>query len=230
METVTIGIIGDFDPGSETHRATNDGLRHAGEALQLNVQAVWLPTDGQQSFDGYAGLFCAPGSPYKSLDGALAGIRHARENDVPFLGTCGGFQHLVIEYARNVMGLREASHAGSDPYASCLFVTRLSCSLVGQSMEVSITPGSRAAKVLGSETTTEAYYCNFGLNPEYQQALAVAGLRISGVDQEGAARIVELPGHRYFLGTLFVPQARSKPGAPHPMVVELCRAAADKAR
>lgn len=229
MATVKIGIIGDYRPEAETHRATNDGLQHAGAALGAGVEATWLATDEAHRLEEYAGLLCAPGSPYRSFEGALAAIRFAREHGVPFLGTCGGFQHLVIEYARSVMGLTEADHAESAPEASCLFVSKLVCSLAGRQMDVALAPGSQAASIYGATATTEAYYCNFGLNPEYQAALAEAGLRISGVDQDGAARIVELPGHRFFVGTLFVPQARSRPGAPHPIVLELCRAAAERA-
>src|SRR5215510_4296784 len=103
MTTTTIGIIGDFHPENPTHVATNNGIEHAAEVLGKPVQAVWLPTDQAHDFAQYQGLLCSPGSPYKSLDGALAGIRYARENRVPFIGTCGGFQHLVIEYARNLM-------------------------------------------------------------------------------------------------------------------------------
>src|SRR5262245_24820946 len=121
-----IGILGDFRADNPTHVATNDGIRHAAEALGEPIEAMWLPTDQPHNFAQFQGLLCSPGSPYRSLEGALAGIRYARENGVPFLGTCGGFQHLAIEYARNVMGLTDASHAESDPYASCLFITPLS--------------------------------------------------------------------------------------------------------
>ena len=166
-----------------------------------------------------------PRQSVKSLDGALAGIRFARENNVPFLGTCGGFQHLAIEYARNVLGFTDAAHAESDPYASCLFVTPLSCSLVGMTMEVSIKPGSRASVAMGSSRSLEKFYCNFGLNPDYEGQLEEHGLAVTGKDQNGEARILELPSHRFFMGTLFVPQASSRPGNPHPLILALCRAA-----
>ncbi|HEX4808255.1 MAG TPA: hypothetical protein VH325_04965, partial [Bryobacteraceae bacterium] len=164
------------------------------------------------------------GSPYRSFDGALAGIRYARENKIPFIGTCGGSQHLMIEYARNVMGITDAAHAETDPYASCLFITPLSCSLVGKTMEVVIKPGSKAAAACQAERSMEAYYCNFGLNPAYQERLEYAGLEITGKDENGEARIVELTSHPFFVGTLFVPQARSKPGNAHPLVLAFCRA------
>jgi CTP synthase (UTP-ammonia lyase) len=225
MKTTRIGIIGDFNPANPTHLVTNDALQHAAQALDCPIEAVWLPTDQRANYGEFQALFGSPGSPNKSFDAALAGIRHARENKVPFLGTCGGSQHLMIEYARNVMGIADAAHAEEDPSASCLFVTPLSCSLVGKTMEVRIRAGSVAAAAFQTERSMEAYYCNFGLNPQYQAALENAGLAITGKDAEGDARIIELASHPFFMGTLFVPQARSTSGVPHPLIVAFCRAA-----
>jgi CTP synthase (UTP-ammonia lyase) len=225
METTRIGIIGDFNPGNPTHVFTNHGIEHAAEVLVKPIEAVWLPTDLPAEYGEYQGLFGSPGSPYMSFDGALTGIRYARENKIPFIGTCGGSQHLMIEYARNVMGLADAAHAESDPYASCLFVTPLSCSLTGRTMQVTIKRGSKAAAACQAERSMEAYYCNFGLNPEYQEQLERAGLEVTGKDENGEARIVELGSHPFFVGTLFVPQARSEPGNPHPLILAFCRAA-----
>ena len=226
MTITRIGIIGDFSADNPTHIATNNGLQHASEALGKPVEVIWLPTDHPQEFGNFHGLFCSPGSPYNSFDGALAGIRYAREHQIPFIGTCGGFQHLVIEYARNVMGVTDASHAETDPYASCLFVTPLSCSLVGKTMEVTIKSGSKAALACQATRSMEAFYCNFGLNPEYREQLEEAGLEVTGTDQNDEVRIVELASHPFFLGTLFVPQARSVQGNPHPLLLEFCRVAA----
>jgi CTP synthase (UTP-ammonia lyase) len=225
MKTSRIGIIGDFNPENPTHIFTNNAIQHAAEALGTPIEAVWLPTDQPTEYGEFQGLFGSPGSPYSDFDRALSGIRYARENNVPFLGTCGGSQYMMIEYARNVMGLAEAAHAESDPYASCLFITPLSCSLVGKTMEVTIRSESMAAAAFRAERSMEAYYCNFGLNPKYQERLENAGLAITGKDADGEARIVELASHTFFLGTLFVPQAKSKPRLPHPLISAFCRAA-----
>src|SRR5262249_23029175 len=144
------------------------------------------------------------------------------------LGTCGGFQHLVIEYARNVLGFTDAAHAETDPYASCLFITALSCSLVGKTMEVTMKAGSRAATACQATRSMEAFYCNFGLNPEHREQLEKSGLEVTGADQYGEVRIMELASHPFFIGTLFVPQARSVQGNPHPLILEFCRAAATR--
>ncbi|HWF46605.1 MAG TPA: hypothetical protein VG168_06350 [Bryobacteraceae bacterium] len=228
MAATRIGIIGDFNPENATHVSTNEGIQHAAEILGKLVESVWLPTDQPAEYEQFDGLLGSPGSPYRSFDGALAGIRYARQNAIPFIGTCGGSQHLMIEYARNVIGLVDAAHAETDPYASCLFITPLSCSLVGKTMEVVIKPGSKAAAACQAERSMEAFYCNFGLNPDYQETLESAGLEVTGKDQNGEARIVELTSHPFFVGTLFVPQARSKPGNPHPLILGFCRAASSQ--
>jgi CTP synthase (UTP-ammonia lyase) len=122
----------------------------------------------------------SPGSPYHSLDGALRAIRFARESHRPFIGTCSGFQHAVIEYARNVLGFEDAQHAEYDAEASDLFVSALSCSLVGQTMSVRLEPGSRAASFYRQHEVAEQYYRNFGLNPAHQPRLHEGGFRVVG--------------------------------------------------
>ena len=231
---ISVGVIGDFDPGFPPHPATNAGLEHAASTLGVGVDVRWRGTEALADADLAAtlvedALWCAPGSPYRSLDGALRAVRFARERDVPLLGTCGGFQHIVLEFARNVLGFADAQHAEYDPYASELFVTELACSLAGKEMTVSLAPGSRAAGFYGRAETTERYYCNFGLNPDHQRRLDEGGLRVVGVDQDGEARVLELPDRRFFVATLFVPQLNSAPGAPHPLSVALLRAAMARA-
>ncbi len=196
--------------------------------MNIKVSVVWLPTAAQHDYRLFSALWCAPGSPYKSLDGALTGVRYARENKVPLLGTCGGFQHVILEYARNVMGIQEAAHAEYDPYASQLFIQPLSCSLKGQTLPIQIRSGTLAALAYGSTSIEERYYCNFGLNPACQQALQDAGLLISGWDEQQEARIVEIADHPFYLATLFVPQSRSPEGEPHPLIVAFVQSALGK--
>ena len=97
-------------------------------------------------------------------------------------------------------------------------VTALACSLVGQTHAVRIEPGSLAARLYGHTAASEDYYCNYGLNAEYRPRLEAAGLRVSGVGDDGEVRVVELAHHPFFLATLFLPQSRSAPGAPHPVL------------
>jgi CTP synthase (UTP-ammonia lyase) len=191
---------------------------------------TWVGTEevasrGTRALEGFDCLLIAPASPYRSTDGALEAIRHARTSDIPLLGTCGGFQHIVLELARDVLGYEDAEHAETNPDANRLFITPLSCSLVGQTMPVHLEPGSAAAAAYDRSEATERYYCNFGLNPDYLEELVGAGMHVTGTGPEGEPRVIELPALRFFMGTLFVPQASSAPSSPHPLIVALLEAA-----
>lgn len=226
-----IGIVGDYDASFEPHRATDAALTHAASALSLGIEVVWLPTnsldtaDAIQSLASFGGLWVAPGSPYQSMSGALAAIKFARESGLPLLGTCGGFQHIILEYARHVLGFVDATHAEYAPYSSSLFISRLACSLVGRALVISLLPGSLVASIYGAISATEQYYCNFGVNPDHSATLASADLAIVGSDPEGEVRVVELRSHSFFVGTLFVPQLRSRVENPHPLVLGFLKAA-----
>jgi CTP synthase (UTP-ammonia lyase) len=206
-------------------------VRHAADALGLDVDAPWIPTpdcdgDAPGALARCDGVWIAPGSPYRSMAGALGAIRACRLGGIPLLATCGGCQHVLIEYSRAVLGHADAEHAEHDPYASTLFVTPLSCSLVGKTMPVTLERGSRIAGIYGRPDVEEQYYCNFGLNPTYERAVHDGGLRIVGRDADGEPRIFTLPGHPYFVATLFVPSLTSSPSRPHPLIAALVRAAA----
>lgn len=226
----TIGIIGERDARNETHAATDDALAHSAAARGIGVETMWVSTvdvvNPSTDLARFDGLLVAPGSPYRSMEGALRAIEHARRRNIPLLGTCGGLQHVIIEYARNVLGIADAQHAEYDPYASTLFVTPLSCSLAGQTMTVDVQPATRAGDAYQSPRVTERYYCNFGLNPDRVGDLVAGGLCVSGTDDLGEVRIVELPHLRFYVATLFVPQARSTPAQPHPLVGAFVAAAA----
>ena len=232
-----IGVVGEFEPDFAPHTAIDTAVEHAlaAEPSRPPIALEWVPTSdaehiSEEELAAYAGWWIAPGSPYRSMNGALRIIRYAREHDVPLLGTCGGYQHVVLEYARNVLGFADAAHAEYDPYASDLFITALSCSLVGQAMTVMVRKNTTAARLYPSSRITETYYCNFGLNLNHLPALTAAGLVVSGTDQDGEPRILELPSLRYFLATLFVPQTSSTPEAPHPLIVGFLRAATQNPR
>jgi CTP synthase (UTP-ammonia lyase) len=131
---------------------------------------------------------------------------------------------MLLEFGRNVLGMADAQHAEYDPYASRLFVTPLTCEVAGRTMHVRLDASSRLYG--GATDVEEQYYCNFGLNPDYREQLDAAGLRITGVDADGDARVFELDGHPFYVATLFVPQMRSEAGRPHPVVSALVGAAA----
>ena len=207
-----IAVVGDYQPENETHST----IASAVAAVSSAVDVVWVPTDDIGDLSWTDAVWIAPGSPYKDFEGALEAIRWARTNDAPLFGTCAGFQHAVIEFARNVVGLQGAHHAEYDTDASLLVVDELACSLARQTMDVTLVPETKAHAAYGRDHSTERYYCRFGLNPEYTPALLQHGLVISGRDAEGEPRIVELPSHPFFVVTLFVPQTNET--QPHPLI------------
>lgn len=225
MHNVKIGIVGERNPKNPTHQATD----RAFEATSTRIE--WIATDrigvaAEATLSRYGGLLISPGSPYRSMDGALAAIRYARERQVPLLGTCGGFQHLIVEFARNVCGIRDADHAETNPVVSQQVVTALACSLVGQVHPVRVIPSTRAGVIYGSPEVREPFFCNYGLNPVYRPLLESKGLQVSGVGSDGEVRIVELPAHPFFIGTLYVPQAHPKAGTDHLVIrafIAACR-------
>lgn len=225
-----IAIIGEYDACSAPHRATDAALEHAAATNGVRLDAEWVSTEGLDRdlprLRRASGLWIAPGSPYKSMTGALAAIRLARKEQVPLLATCGGFQHVILEYARNVIGFEDAQHAEYDPYASRLVVSKLACSLVGRALPITLHPESRVAEFYGRTSVEEQYYCNFGVNPEYASLFEKGPLHAVGSDAEGAIRVVELAGHPFFVGTIYLPQWRSTAERPHPLVAAFLGAAA----
>lgn len=218
-----IGLIGDYDPSVIAHQAIPRALALAGAGAEHEPTPTWLPTatipDVPASLlSAYHGLWCVPASPYDDPEGALRAIRYARESGLPFLGTCGGFQHTVLECARNVLGRATAQHAEADPSATDLVVTPLTCALVEQRGPVRMVAGSRAAILCGTVVIEEEYHCSFGLNPEYEAALEQGGLRVTGRDLAGAARVVEIAEHPFYIATLFQPERTALRGVAHPLV------------
>ena len=131
---------------------------------------------------------------------------------------------MVIEFARNVLGITDAEHAEYDPYSSKLVVNPLSCTLAGQTLDIELTDkSSKTFNIFGVDKIKEKYYCNFGLNPEYQNQLDEKGFRIVGTDNIKEARILELENHLFFIATLFVPQDNSTKENPHKLVTEFLK-------
>jgi len=233
MQPLTIGLIGDYSPSVPAHVAIPQALDLAAGVLGCAVRPEWLPTeqlmgDISERLAAFDALWCVPASPYISMDGALRGIQFAREHGRPFLGTCGGFQHALIEYVRNVLGLRDADHAESNPETELPLMVALECMLIEATGTIVLQPGSRAAELYGQREVVEAYHCRFGLNPHYEPLLADTGMRIAGRDTGGEVRIVELEEHPFFVATLFQPERSAFGGRAHPLITAYVGAALDR--
>lgn len=118
----------------------------------------------------------------------------------------------------------DADHEESAPDAATLLISRLSCSLVGQTQAVQLVPGTQAARLYGDLEADEDFRCNYGFNPAFTERFQGSALKFSGFDAAGELRVVELPSHRFFVATLFLPQMRSQPGQPHPLIAAYLQA------
>ena len=226
-----IALVGDRSPHVVSHSRVPQLLDALAERDRIGLDAYWIPTEDAEAEDavrGFDAVWVLPGSPYRSEAGALTAIRTARVEGIPFLGTCAGLQHALLEYARNVCGLDRAAHAENDPDADDPLIEPLACSLVGHEAEITIEPGSLAHTVIGSQRTVERYHCAYGPS-RHLDTLRAHGLRFSGHDQDGHIRIAELPGHPFFLASLFQPELAGDGSHPHPMVRALARAAVERA-
>ena len=130
-----------------------------------------------------------------------------------------------MEYARNVLGIADAEHEESSPRSSTLVISKLTCSLVGKTQKIAITPDSISHRAYGGKEVMEQFFCNYGLNPTFRDEVKKGRLNITGGDPEGEVRIVELSDHPFYVATLFLPQVTSSPGTPHPLIVSYLEAA-----
>jgi len=191
------------------------------------IDAYWLHStsiDDGTDLTGYDGIWVLPGSPYEHVDGVLHAIEVARTNAIPFLGTCGGFQHMLLEFARNACGLSGVEHGESHPDATEQLLVPLACSLLGEEAGITVLEGTLAATIMGAGPTTERYFCRYGLDTRYLAALEAAGLVVGGRDDNGEVRLAELPGHPFFLGSLFQPELSSDATWVHPLLVAFAAA------
>ncbi|TFY84191.1 hypothetical protein DYL59_30330 [Pseudomonas kairouanensis] len=220
-----LALIGDYNPEVIAHQAIPLALQQAADMLNLTVHVQWLDTDAlPESLHGFDGFWCVPASPYRDSDGALRAIRFAREHKRPFLGTCGGFQHAVLEYARNVLGWADAEHGELAPNAKRAVITPLNCALVEATENVRLVPYTRAAEAYGGLDLNEGYRCRYGINPECLNALLQGDLIASGHDCTGDVRAVELLNHPFFVATLFQPERAALKGITPPLAIALLKA------
>ena len=233
MRALRIGLIGDRNDTVVAHRAIPRALALAGEAAAQPLDVEWIATDtidDAARLAAFDGLWCVPASPYRDMDGALRAIRRAREAQRPFLGTCGGFQHAVVEYARNVLGWADADHAETAPGAARAVVVPLSCALVEVRDAVHLVTGSRCARAYGGARIEEGYHCRYGLGATFRAAIEGGPLRITALDDAGDVRALELDGHPFFVATLFQHERAALDGRCAPLVRAFVDAIAAQSR
>lgn len=230
-----IALVGDRSPNVRAHARIPAIVESLRDREGLMLDAYWIPTqEATDDLAGFDAIWLTPGSPYQSQEGAIAAVQTAREQGIPLLGTCAGFQHAMVEFARHVCGLTDVGHAeylpkGQQPGPGEFLIVPLACSLAGHEDAVRITPGTLAERILGARRTIERYHCSFGLNPDYLATLREHGMRFTGHDDDGQVRIAELPEHPFFLCTLFQPELSDDGARPHPILRALAAAAVARA-
>lgn len=233
MSRKTIALVGDYSERHTAHRAIPVALERARSESGADISWEWVATrdiaDAARDLAAFSALWVVPASPYENTPGALEAIRWAREGGRPFLGTCGGFQHALLEFARNIAGIPDADHAETNPTAGALLVTPLSCSHVESMGNVHFAKGSLLASAYGGLVATEGYRCNYGFNPAYRAAMEAGGLAFTAWDDEGDIRGAELPSHPFFAGVLFQPERAALRAQTPPLVLAFARAVASAA-
>ena len=223
-----IALVGDYHENIVAHRAIPIALELAVNELRADVSWEWvrsreLQPSAEARLEPYAALWCVPGSPYQNTQGVIDASRFARLRRRPFLGTCGGFQHALLEYAEAVWRI-DAMHAETNPGAEDPVIAPLLCSLVDVRDRLKFEPGSRLRTIYGRDSANEEYHCNYGLNPRYALRLQCGPLKIAARDDEGAVRAVELDEHPFFIGTLFQPERAALREQTPPLVKAFVRA------
>jgi CTP synthase (UTP-ammonia lyase) len=224
-----IALVGDRSATVRAHTRIPMLLDALRERDLIDLDAYWIPTPEAGDADvlrGFDGVWMVPGSPYHSEAGAVAAARTVREHGIPFLGTCGGFQHAMLEFARDVCGVTAARHTEYGRDDGEAVVVELSCSLAGHEAAINLSPGSLVERLLGTSRTIERYHCSYGLNVGYVELLRAHGMRFTGVDDNGEVRVAELPGHPFYLATLFQPELAGDGSFAHPIIRGFAQAAA----
>ncbi|QRY78103.1 gamma-glutamyl-gamma-aminobutyrate hydrolase family protein [Pseudomonas sp. PDNC002] len=219
-KALRIGLIGDRDSRVTAHWAIPLALQQSLLPHSGTLRVDWLDTQRLAAglpLEQYAGFWCIPGSPYLDTEGALRAITHARENEVPYLGTCAGFQHALLERARNVHGWRDAAHGELDMDSTRQVIHALPCSLVEVSETIRLASGSRLESIYGGATIREGYRCSYGVNPEFQQQLFGDSLRACAHGEDGSIRALEATDHPFFVATLFQPERKALAGIAVPL-------------
>lgn len=234
MKRIRIALVGDFNEKMHTHIALNESIDHCRSQLPFELDTEWVSSmksyDLVSSLSNFHGVWIAPGSPYLNDDGVYEVIKRSRIARIPVVGSCGGFQYMIIEYARNVLNLKNAGHEESDPGANHI-ISKLSCSLKGKEEEVFIRDKtSWLYDVLKTERFVGRYYCNYGINCIYRDQLDQYPMAFTAFSATGEVRAFELKEHPFFKGTLFQPPLDSSQHHPNPLLLSFFKFCAAESR
>ncbi|HEY8173230.1 MAG TPA: CTP synthase, partial [Dehalococcoidia bacterium] len=239
--SVTIAVVGKYVELHDAYLSIKEALIHAGIAHQVRVDIRWLHSERLEQepagplLEGVDGILVCPGFGGRGIEGKLEAARIARENKIPYLGVCLGLQMMVIEYARNVLGLAGANSTEVDVHTPHPVISMLSEQLgiedMGGTMRLGgyackLVPGTKAAAAYGVDEVVERHRHRYEFNNKYHDELAAAGLIASGTSPDGSlVEICEIVDHPFMVGSQFHPEFRSRPDRPQPLFREFIGAA-----
>jgi CTP synthase len=251
-QTVTIGITGKYVDLTESYKSLHEALIHGGVANEAKVNLQYISADSLEDeaelarLQGCDGILVPGGFGSRGMEGKIKAITYAREKQIPFFGICLGMQLAVVEFSRNIAGIRGAHSVEFDrntpdpviylmtewyDFRTGKVETRNENSDMGGTLRLGaypcvLTAGTLAAAAYQQETISERHRHRYEFNTAYQEQLESAGLIISGTSPDHTLiEIIELAGHPWFLGCQFHPEFRSKPMKPHPLFRDFIRAA-----
>ncbi|MCG8468100.1 MAG: CTP synthase, partial [Gemmatimonadetes bacterium] len=240
---VRICVVGKYTELIDSYKSIAEALVHGGIEANVGVDVEWWSSErveeqGADFVERFDGVLVPGGFGVRGVSGMLDTVRYIRENDIPYFGICLGLQCAIIEFARNVCGLKtshsfEFDKKTADPVISLLDSQRKVTDM-GGTMRLGAYPcrledGTLARRVYDADEISERHRHRYEVNPEYRNTLASGGMVFSGVSPDGElVEMLELPDHPFFLATQFHPELKSRPNKPHPLFSAFVRAASDR--
>ncbi|MBF01384.1 CTP synthase [Flavobacterium coralii] len=239
--TVNIGLVGKYVELQDSYKSILEAFIHAGSANETKINVVsihseYIDKDNvADKLKGLDGLLVAPGFGERGIEGKIETVRYARENNLPFMGICLGMQMAVIEYSRNVLGLKDANStemnaSTANPVINIMeeqkTITQKGGTMRLGSWKCTLEEGSLARKIYGAAQIQERHRHRYEFNGKYREALESAGLKASGVNPDtGLVEVIELESHPFFIGVQYHPEYKSTVANPHPLFVHFVKAA-----
>jgi CTP synthase len=228
----TVAVVGKYVEHHDAYISIREALTHAGAALDVGIDIRWIPSErvareGPACLDGATGILVPGGFGDRGIEGKVEAVRHAREQGIPYFGICLGLQCAAIEFARTVLGLREANSSEFDEATPDAVIDLLGDQSAvrdrGGTMRRGVYParllqGSLAHRCYGTADIEERHRHRYEFNPAYRERFEDSGLKVSGASPDGdLVEIVELADHPWFIGVQFHPEFRSRFVSPHPL-------------
>lgn len=235
LTKVKICLLGDFCSEVVAHRAINLSFSIAEKKSEFGneIVAEWVHTSDigntddaiAEQFSTFDAIWIVPASPYENTNGVLNVLKFIRISNIPFLGTCGGYQHAIIEFARNVLGIEDADHAEVNYDTKSPLIVPLVCKLLEKNESLSIVEGTFISQLYSATKTKEMYHCSFGFNDDYAPQFLTSNMKFVVFNDDSVPRALELAGHSFFIGTSYQPERSAFNGILHPVVKGFFQAA-----